>query len=216
MTARSSGVRRAPKKLRASTCTSSLRSCSGGKNTSYSLSRANRSSRKTALALHLAQISVSRAHHAHVHSLGRGCAQRQHLFGLQHAQQFGLCVEWHVADLVQNSVPPSAARIRPGLSRSAPENAPRLKPNSSLSKSRAGIAAQLTAPKRPGRPLKRCSSLATTSLPVPLAPRSTTLSGVGATRSSSATIRSICRPPTSKLGWVARRVAPRVIEPSRR
>ena len=44
-----------------------------------------------------------------------------------------------------SKVPWSAMRTRPGLSRSAPEKAPRLYPNSSLSRSVAGIAAQLTA-----------------------------------------------------------------------
>ena len=45
----------------------------------------------------------------------------------------------------RNSVPPFAAAKRPMRSRSAPVNAPRTWPNSSLSSSSSGIAPQFTA-----------------------------------------------------------------------
>ncbi len=60
---------------------------------------------------------------------------------------------WMLSGMVAISsrkmVPPSATSNWPGFSRSAPEKAPRVWPNSSLSTSVSGRAAQLTATNRP-------------------------------------------------------------------
>ena len=85
----------------------------------------------------------------------------------------------------RNKVPRSALLISPTLSRSAPENAPRLWPNSWLSSRFAGIAPQLTATMSPRRPEARWIALATTSFPVPEAPRISSGVPLGATRCSS-------------------------------
>ncbi len=83
----------------------------------------------------------------------------------------------------RNSVPPAAFSNAPRRSRSAPVNAPRSWPNNSLSTSCSGNAALFTATSgvfAPGP--SRCSSRATSSLPVPLSPTISTLLGIGATR----------------------------------
>jgi len=64
----------------------------------------------------------------------------------------------------------------------------------------SGIAAQLIATKRPGRLLAACRPCASTSLPVPLSPSSSTVALLVATRSIVRATRSICgsrvsRPP---------------------
>ena len=61
------------------------------------------------------------------------------------------------------------------------------------------MAAQLMAWSVPLRPEKRWMPRATTSLPVPVSPRMTADSSVGAIRSMSAAIWSICAPPTSSV-----------------
>jgi hypothetical protein len=61
---------------------------------------------------------------------------------------------------------------------------PRTWPNSSLSMSDRGIAAQLTATKRfAARGERSWIARATSSLPVPVSPRTSTVASVGATRS---------------------------------
>ena len=72
----------------------------------------------------------------------------------------------------RNRVPPSACSISPGLDRWAVEWAPRSNPNSSLSSSSAGRAAQLMAKKAPGRSLAAWMARAWTSLPTPVSPSS--------------------------------------------
>ena len=68
----------------------------------------------------------------------------------------------------RNSVPPSAASMRPVRACTAPVNAPRECPNSSASSSASGIAAQFsTTIGLFARGLSRCSACATSSLPVP-------------------------------------------------
>ena len=68
---------------------------------------------------------------------------------LQHAQQAGLGVERHVADLVEEQR--AAARLSnlPGIARSAPVKAPFSWPKSSLSIRSRGIAAMLIATNGP-------------------------------------------------------------------
>ncbi len=75
----------------------------------------------------------------------------------------------------RNSVPPSAVSTRPSLRSRASVKAPRSWPNSSDSSSCAGSAAQLSSTKGLSRrgPLK-CSARATSSLPVPVSPRTST------------------------------------------
>ena len=49
----------------------------------------------------LVQVPVGGARHADVDLLGRGGAQREDLLGLQHAQELGLGIQGHVADLIE-------------------------------------------------------------------------------------------------------------------
>ena len=68
-------------------------------------------------------------------------------------------------------VPPSAASKRPRRSLTAPVKAPLTWPNSSLSISSSGIAAQLTSTNGPlRRRLSAWTLRATSSLPVPFSP----------------------------------------------
>ena len=81
-------------------------------------------------------------------------------------------------------MPPCAASILPAVVLIAPVNAPFSCPNSSLSSSVSGIAAQLIATNAPlARGLASCSPRASSSLPVPDAPSSSTDTSAGATRS---------------------------------
>ena len=96
-------------------------------------------------------------------------------------------------------MPPLASRNSPARAPRASVNAPLTWPNSSLSRSGSGIAAQLTATSGPAaRLLWRCSARATSSLPVPLSPVTSTLASVGATRAiSSWTSRIAALSPSS-------------------
>ncbi len=101
---------------------------------------------------------------------------------------------------------PRPARSARGGARSRPEKAPRSWPNSSLSSSADGIAAQLTATKRPLRPEARCSARATRSLPVPVSPVTSTSASVGPTRATSERTCSIAGLlPTRWPGWASAR-----------
>src|SRR3989449_2158441 len=89
-----------------------------------------------------------------------------------------------------SNVPPFAASSRPGLSRTAPVNAPLQCPNISDSSSASGNAAQLTATS--GRLLRRLwwwMNWAINSLPEPLSPVMKTEASVGATRRARPTAR---------------------------
>ena len=96
---------------------------------------------------------------------------------------------------------------RPTRSRTAPVNAPRTCPKSSLSRSSPGSAAQLTATNGP--PLRgewAWSARATTSLPVPLSPVMRTFASLPWSDSTRWTIRSICgeratRPWETRALW---------------
>ena len=90
-----------------------------------------------------------------------------------------------------SNVPPSACSKHPTRCVVAPLNAPRSCPNISVSISVSGTAAQLTATNGPflRSPLK-CNAFATSSLPVPLSPVSSTLTSVSTARCmSSPTLR---------------------------
>ena len=78
-------------------------------------------------------------------------------------------------------VPLSASSNRPSRRSAAPVKAPFSWPNSSLSSSVSGSAAQLTAMNGlPRRGERSCSALATSSLPVPLSPWISTVLETGA------------------------------------
>jgi hypothetical protein len=82
-------------------------------------------------------------------------------------------------------VPPSASSIRPGLAVTAPVNAPFSWPNSSDSSTSRGSAPQWIGTNgRSARGERSWMARATSSLPVPLSPRSRTEDSVGATRST--------------------------------
>ncbi len=98
------------------------------------------------------------------------------------------------------SVPPSASSMRPAREAVAPVNAPFSCPNSSLSINSPGIAVQFTTTNGCGaRWLPRWISRATSSLPVPVSPRTSTVESTAATRpivSRSAAIAGLS--PTSR------------------
>ena len=99
----------------------------------------------------------------------------------------------------------------PSLRRCAPVKAPFSKPNSSLSSSSDGSAAQLTLTKgRSTRLESRCSARATSSLPVPLSPRTSTVMSVSATCSMiSRTSRIFGSSPQSISSSASERTRPR-------
>ena len=87
-------------------------------------------------------------------------------------------------------MPPSAASNRPVRRPSAPVNAPRSWPNSSLSISPSGSAPQLTCTNEP-RPLAWCRARATQVLPVPVSPVISTCTLRFATRRSRSSTSSM-------------------------
>ena len=103
-------------------------------------------------------------------------------------------------------MPPSAASNRPARSRSAPVKAPFTQPNSSLSSSVSGKAAQLMATKGcAARGLPRWMARAISSLPVPVSPEISTLARVRlahATSSNTCCITGLS--PTMPSGEAAR------------
>jgi hypothetical protein len=103
-------------------------------------------------------------------------------------------------------VPPLASRKRPGRAVRASVKAPRTWPKSSLSSRLCGTAAQLIATKGPlCRALIPWMARATSSLPVPLSPVTSTVASVEATRSMRLRISRIARlDPTSALDGCAR------------
>lgn len=108
-------------------------------------------------------------------------------------------------------LPPLASSNIPLRSLTAPVKAPRAWPNSSLSSSPSASAEQLTATNgRERRGLSSWMARAISSLPVPVAPRSSTVLSVGATRAMA---RS-----TSRIGVVlpTSRAAPAPSTGSRR
>ncbi len=83
----------------------------------------------------------------------------------------------------RNTVPRFAASNTPTRSRSAPVNAPRMAPNSSLSSSDGAIEPQSTGTNAwSARRLLRWIMRATSSLPVPVSPSIITVASVGAAR----------------------------------
>ena len=94
-------------------------------------------------------------------------------------------------------VPPSASRKRPTREQIAPVNAPRSWPNISLSRRSSGIAPQCTGTSRCNRRrLRAWIACATSSLPVPLSPVTSTVAFVPATRRTMSNTACMlrCRP----------------------
>jgi hypothetical protein len=92
----------------------------------------------------------------------------------------------------RNSVPPSASSNLPLRAARAPVKAPLVCPNSSLSISSSGIAAQLTSTKgAAARWLCAWIARATSSLPVPFSPKISTRPLLGAACAISARSRRI-------------------------
>ncbi len=86
-----------------------------------------------------------------------------------------------VAISSRNRVPPSADRILPALSATAPVNAPFRWPKSSLSISASGSAPQLTATSgRSFLELLKWMARATISFPLPVSPLMSTLDSAAA------------------------------------
>ncbi len=103
-----------------------------------------------------------------------------------------------------NRVPPSAVSNSPALAVTAPVKAPFSWPNSSLSSSVSGKAAQLiTTIGRSARLLCWCKARATSSLPVPLSPWIRMALSLGPARSIKRKTSCIAgdRPIISDLGW---------------
>ncbi len=100
----------------------------------------------------------------------------------------------------RNSVPPSHAATRPGLSRTAPVNAPLAWPNSSLSSSCWDRVGQETVANGPdARSLHPWTARASTPLPVPLSPRTSSVVGLAAAWRASWTARRMAGLPLSRL-----------------
>ena len=92
----------------------------------------------------------------------------------------------------RNSVPSSACSKQPGR-RVASVKAPRSEPNSSVSMMVGAMAPQLIATQgRSARGELACRLRATTSLPTPLSPDTTTGALAGAYRATSSRTRCIC------------------------
>ena len=100
------------------------------------------------------------------------------------AMTFHFTVYRRVAEWDSRPVPPLAAQNSPALSAVAPLKAPRTWPNSSLSSSASGSAAQLIATSgAEARSLRRWMIVATRLLPVPVSPVMRIGAVVAATRS---------------------------------
>ena len=93
------------------------------------------------------------------------------LAGLEHAQQLGLDRQRQLADLVEEQRAAVRRLEQPAFAATAPVNAPRSWPNSSLSSQRLGIAAQLTDTNGPSRAPDAWIAAAASSLPEPVSPR---------------------------------------------
>ncbi len=146
-------------------------------------------------------VLVRRGDHAHVERLRGVRSQLRDALLLQHAQQAHLHVHRHLADLVEEQraavreleLPHRARLARPG-------ERPALVAEQLGGQQVARQGAAVDGHELAVRPLRRCSARATTSLPVPVSPNSSTFVLMGAT---FCTMRSIffhssvsrCSPP---------------------
>src|SRR5207249_12083529 len=103
-------------------------------------------------------------------------AERRDLAVLEGAQELRLEPERDLQTSSRKSVPPSAARKTPSWSATAPVKAPRRWPKSWLSRSVSDSPAQLIATNGPSASgPRRWIVRATSSLPVPLSPLTSTV-----------------------------------------
>jgi hypothetical protein len=144
---------------------------------------------------------VRRADDAHVGPQRRPSAHALEAALLQKTQQFPLDIEGQVAQLVEEERAPSASSTLPGTRRSAPVNAPRSWPKSSLSTSCAGSVVQSTVTNGfAWRAELTWIARAKRPFPVPVSPRSSTVASVCAARlTRSYTARSGALRPTMRL-----------------
>ena len=128
-----------------------------------------------------------------------GAADALDLAFLNRPEQLRLEVEPQIADLVEKQRAAVASSNLPSCCRCAPVNAPRSCPKSSLSASSRGIAAQFTAMNgASGSPASRWISRASSSLPVPLSPRMSTVADSFAILCTRSTMsRAILLEPTT-------------------
>src|SRR3989475_12575412 len=128
------------------------------------------------------QIAISCRYYADIDFDGLRAADAFEFTFLQHPQECNLSVQRHLADFVQEMVPPFASSNRPRRRCIAPVNAPFSWPKSSEEISDGARAAQLTLTKaRCDRRDRLWMARATSSLPVPVSPLTRTLESVGAT-----------------------------------
>src|SRR6516225_5457487 len=88
------------------------------------------------------QVAIGRGNDADIDPAGARVADTFQFLFLQNAQQLCLHASGTSAISSRNKVPPSASSKRPGLSFSAPVNAPLTCPKNSLSKRPSGTALQ--------------------------------------------------------------------------
>ncbi len=135
----------------------------------------------------LVEPAVRRRHDARVDAARHVLADAPDLPVLQHAQQLGLRARRQLADLVEEERAAVGLLEEPARSPTAPVNAPRAWPKSSASSRSSASAAQLTVQsRRSRRGPNRCTPRATSSLPLPLSPSTSTGNGARAARSTDA------------------------------
>ena len=134
----------------------------------------------------LQQIDVGRGDDAHVGFGGRVGAERDSTCATAGTAGAWLATASGISPISsRNSVPPCAAAILPGMRRVAVECAPFSAPNSSLSKSVSGSAAQLISTNGPrARASLSWSARAIAVLPVPLSPLISTVPSTDAATES--------------------------------
>ena len=165
------------------------------------------------LSISLFRSLLVAAMHAHVDLDGLAAADALDLALLQHAQHLGLRATASMSPISsRNSVPPCACSNLPRRCCVAPVKAPFSWPNSSLSMSSPGMAAQLSFTNGPSLRLE-CSWMARaiSSLPVPRSPVMSTRPVDGAALrdglEDALHARPSCRPCSARACGAARRAA---------
>ena len=168
---------------------SAVRSRSAGISIVTTLIRQNKSARNRPVATRLARSSLA----ARITRASTACVllppTASNCIDCSTRRSFTCSAGDAVAISSRKIVPPSAWRNFPGRSATAPVNAPATWPKSSLSSSVSERLPQATSTNRPVRPLRRWISRASSDLPVPVSPVTSTLTGVVATRSTRSVIR---------------------------
>ena len=167
-------------KCRTSTGMSSARSRSGGTTNGEHVQAIVEVFAERAVANPLLQVAVRGGDDPGVDANRCRAAEPLELPLLEHPQQLHLDVDRQIANLVEEHRRVIGDLEPADLPRHAPVKAPRSRPNSSLSMSVAGMAAQLT--RTIGRAWRALSSWileARNSLPVPVSPSRSTVESVG-------------------------------------